>query len=283
MANDKLEAFLSANSGAQEPPPAPATEPPAAPPPDPAPSQPDKPQPTQEPSQPQHEPDDEEPRDARIGEPAVPRSALEDERAKRRDWKGKADRLEGEAAELRKQLEELRKPPPAPQPPPQPAQQYQFPDPVTHPAEYQAEMLANHAFNVSELLARDKYGDEAVDKLVSDFAQMAQGDPMLWAKLRQQRHPFEWARREVQRQGFLREVSDPEAYKAKLRAEWEAERAAQAPPAVATPTNTPPPNMPPSLANVRSAAPRQAPQWSGPLSDAQAANYFREHRMSNRH
>jgi hypothetical protein len=281
MANDKLEAFLSAN--APDAPAPPATEPPAAPPPEPPHQEPDKPQPTQAPPKAPETDEDEPPRDARDGEPAVPRQALIDERTKRQDWKDRASRAEALAEERRQQLEQLQNQrEAAARPQPQQEPQFRFADPQQDPALYAAQQAQNAVYNTSELLARQLHGDEVVDKAVEEFIGLAQRDPTLWHRMQQQRHPFEWVRREVERQKLLHEIEDPEKYKAKLRAEWEAERAAQMPPAVATPANTPPPNMPPSLANVRSAAPRTAPQWSGPLSDTQAANYFREHRMANR-
>jgi hypothetical protein len=141
----------------------------------------------------------------------------------------------------------------------------------------------NTVFNVSEMLARREHGDEHVDKLVNDFAEMARNDPTLWEKVRGQRDPFGWAHREMERQRLLRDVGDdPSAYEKKLREKWEAERTAQMPAGLAVPTNTPAPNMPQSLAGVRSVAGRTAPVWSGPPSDQQIAADIRAHRMASR-
>jgi len=279
VANPKLEAFLAANE--PDPPPAPteAPEPPAAPPAsEPAP----EPKPTPAPSEAPDAPDDDADVPERDGGPSVPRQALLDERSKRQNWVERASRAEALAEERRQQLEQLQKQREASARPQQQEQPFQFADPQREPALYAAQQAQNAVFNVSELLERREHGDEVVDKAVQEFIGLAQKDPTLWHRMQQQRDPFGWVRREVERQKLLREIEDPEQYKAKLRAEWEAERAAQMPPAVATPTNLPPPNMPPSLAGVRSVAGRAAQAWTGPPSDQQIAADIRAHRMAMR-
>lgn len=288
--NEKLEAFLASNEP-ENLPATPAPEPQEAPKPEAAP---EKPAEQKEPAatpEPQQEPDDDvEAGDARG---MVPRASLLDERNKRRDWKGKADKAEGEIAELRrqhealqKQLEELRKPRPAPQPVQQQPMQYQGPDPHTDPVGYTEWRLGHMAFNMSEANLRARIGDEAVDKLQDEFAEMAQAEPMLWHAIKQQKDPFGWAHREVERRRLLRDMGDdPAKYRERViaeeRAKWEAEMASRTP-QVALPQNTPPPAMPPSLAGVRSVATRTAPQWSGPLSDQQINQQNREWRMAQR-
>jgi len=217
----------------------------------------------------------------------VPRQALIDERRTRQDWKDRAIRAETEREAERKQAEELRKriealeKPSAPQAQ-QPRQQFQWADPVQDPQTWMMQQVMHQKFENSELRLRDRLGDEVVDQTVAAFTELANREPMLWDRIKAERDPFGWAHREVQRQQLLHDVgTDPEAYKAKLRAEWEAERAAQTP-QVTAPTNTPPPNMPPSLANARSAAPRSAPQWSGPISEKQLVAGIREQRLANR-
>ena len=288
--NKKLEAFLASEAGDNRP----APEPQEAPKPEPQQPEPDKGKEPVAPPEPQQEADDEEqPREARIGEPVVPREALLDERAKRQDWKEKAVRAEALAAEREKHAEDLRKrlealekrqqALPQPQQQQQPGQQFQFTPWEVDPVRRQQEELLNQKFDQSESFARYRLGDEVVDKLIADFAELTAQNPTLRLQLFQQRDPFGWAHKEVERQRLLREVGDdPTSYEQKLRAKWEAEQAAKAPPPVALPQNTPPPNMPPSLANVRSAAPRTAQAWSGPLSDQQLAIDMRERRMAQR-
>lgn len=286
--NPKLQAFLDANEPDAQPAP-PATEPQTPPTPVAEPTPPPEDKPAPAPSEPPQDEADEPVPEYRPGEASVPRQALLDERAKRNDWKGKADKAEAALAEVRRQLEEARKPPQTP--PPQnvvaPQQQrqpgFQFADPQTEPALFAMQWAEHMRFENSEQWARNRLGDEAVDKLIEDFAGLANRDPSLWQRIRAQRDPFGWAHRELQRQQILVDVGDdPAAYEAKLRAKWEAERQAAASPSVPAPANTPPPAMPPSLANVRSIAPRAAPVWSGPPSDQQVAAEMRAYRMANR-
>ena len=189
--------------------------------------------------------------------------------------------------EYTKRLEALEKrqqaPPPSPPQQQQPAQSFQFTPWEVDPVRRQQEEVVNLKFEQSEQFARHKLGDEAVDQLINDFAELTAQNPVLRMQLFQQRDPFGWAHKEVERQRLLREVGDdPMSYEQKLRAKWEAEMAARQPPQVALPQNTPPPAMPPSLAGVRSIAPRGAPAWTGPLTDDQVAADMRERRMAQR-
>lgn len=280
MANAKLEAFLAANEPEAVTPPTEAPEPPAA---EAGQAAPVESTPAAAPSEAPQEADDSDLPDAG---PSVPRQALLDERSKRQNWVERASKAEALAEERRLRLEQLEKQREAQARPPQQPQQhqqFQFSNPDTHPAQYAAEQAMNTVFNVSEMLARREHGDEHVDKLVNDFAEMARNDPTLWEKVRVQRDPFGWAHREMERQRLLRDVGDdPSAYEKKLREKWEAERTAQMPAGLAVPTNTPAPNMPQSLAGVRSVAGRTAPVWSGPPSDQQIAADIRAHRMASR-
>jgi hypothetical protein len=227
--------------------------------------------------------DDPDPPEATSGEGSSFRQALVDERQKRRDWKDRAARAEAATEELRKQLEEAKKPPvPAPQPRPQPG--FQFTDWATNPEQAAQERFENQLFHISEMMTRARIGDEAADKLLSDFQTLAERDPTLWYRVRGQRDPWAWAEAEVKRQHLLADMgTDPAAYRARieaeLRAKWEAERAAAQP---AAPANPPPPNMPVSLATVRSVAGRTAPAWTGPPSDADTIAQNRAERMAGR-
>jgi hypothetical protein len=277
VANAKLEAFLAANEPEAVTPPTEAPEPPAA---EVGQSAPVESKPDAAPSEAPQEADDGDLSDAG---PSVPRQALLDERSKRQNWVERASRAEAQAEELRKQIEGLRKPAQPMPLQPQQHQQFQFPDPAVDPVGFQVAHAMNNRFNTSQLLAQKEHGKETVAKMVDEFAQMAQHDPTLWERIRQQDDPFDWAFREMERQRLLRDVGeDPSAYEKKLREKWEAERAAQMPAGLAVPTNTPAPNMPQSLAGVRSVAGRAAPVWSGPPSDQQIAADIRAHRMASR-
>lgn len=223
-----------------------------------------------QPAKPEGEPEPEAP-DGRH----VPLRALEAERKQRQDWKDRAARAEAERDALMRQLEEAKKAPPpappqqqqqAPQPPP-------LPDPETNPAGYIAaliehnnreaqRMIVEERFGVSETLLRQRIGDAETDAVVAEFKAAAEADPLLMQQLHRQRDPFGYAHQTVQRIRALREVGDdPAAYKARLRAEWEAEMAGQQQPPPAAPALPP---RAPSLARVNGSAGRAAPDFTGP-------------------
>jgi len=124
------------------------------------------------------------------------------------------------------------------------------------------QVMLNERLNNSEMLLRDKIGDDKVTEYVQEFQQLAQRDPTLFGKLYAQTNPYGWMTREVDRQRVLRDVGDdPSAYRSKIeaeaRAKWEAEAAAKPAP------TSPAAGLQPSLATVRSVAGRTAPTWSG--------------------
>jgi hypothetical protein len=252
-ANEQLESFLA--SEAQE-----ATQEPAPP------AAPEAPPAAREPkveakaaAEPKAPDDDAEPPQPLDGEPVIGRRAFEDERRKRQDWKEKAARLEGELAAYKRQQEEAARPQPQPMPPLAPIDPSQ--DPMGFTVRIQQVML-NERLNNSEMLLRDKIGDDKVTEYVQEFQQLAQRDPTLFGKLYAQTNPYGWMTREVDRQRVLRDVGDdPSAYRSKIeaeaRAKWEAEAAAKPAP------TSPAAGLQPSLATVRSVAGRTAPTWSG--------------------
>jgi len=264
--NEQLESFLASESAsaptAEPATPAPAEAPPAAATPKPE----GKPQgePKAATAKPESE-DDTEPAQALDGEPIVPRRAYEDERRKRQDWKERAARLEGELAAYRKQQEEAQRraaatPQPTYQPPPDPAV-----DPrgfAQHLVQQQQAALLNERLNNSEMMLREKIGDQKLSEYVEEFRGMAEADPTLFSKLYSQPHPYNWLTREVERQRTLRDVGDdPAAFRAKIeaeaRAKWEQE--AKAAPAPVSPAA----GLQPSLATARSVAGRTVGAWSG--------------------
>lgn len=205
------------------------------------------------------EPDDDTIPEPVDGDRTVPLKAFEAVRGERKDWKEKAVRSEGVIAELQRQLEEARKPQPAPVPQnaPQPI------NPVDDPQGFTArvqEVAISNKLDMSEMMLREKIGSEAVDAVIAEFKAAATANPALFAQLYQQPHPYAWAHQQVEAMRLQREIgSDPAAYKARLlaeeRAKWEAERNAQ--PAAAEPTRPVLPSTP-SLARAPSAAQRGA-------------------------
>jgi hypothetical protein len=269
MANEQLESFLASESA-----PAPAPEPatPAAPEAPPAASAPKpeaKPDPGAKAAAAKPEPEDDgEPPEPLEGEPVIPRRAYEDERRKRQDWKARAVEAETKHKELVRQLEDAQRraaaPPPQPQAPPQPP-----PDPAVDPRGFaqhlvqtQQAALLNERLNNSEMLLREKIGDEKLSEYVNEFRSMAEADPTLFGKLYSQPHPYNWLTREVDRLRLVRDVGDdPAAFRSKIeaeaRAKWEAEAKAAPPPV------SPAAGLQPSLATARSVAGRTAGAWTG--------------------
>jgi hypothetical protein len=269
MANEQLESFLASESASATAAAEPAT--PAAPEASPAAATP-KPEAKAEPgakaatAKPEAE-EDTDPPEALEGEPVIPRRAYEDERRKRQDWKEKAARLEGELAAYRKQQEEAERRAAAP---PQQQQHYQPPpDPAVDPrgfaqhlVQQQQAALLNERLNNSEMMLREKIGDEKLTEYVGEFRELANADPTLFGKLYSQPHPYAWLTREVDRLRLVRDVGDdPAAFRAKIeaeaRAKWEQE--AKAAPAPVSPAA----GLQPSLATARSAAGRTANNWTG--------------------
>lgn len=152
----------------------------------------------------------------------VPLTELQSEREKRQE----AQKAREEEARLRtlaeenlrryqQQLQEMERRIAAAQNPPPPPPDL-FEDPNAWQQNVRSEMeqrLANERANMSELLARNKYGDEAVEK-----AQQAAVAQNLGPQFMRMRDPYgallEWHRRA----SFVQEIGpDPEAYKTKLR------------------------------------------------------------------
>lgn len=187
------------------------------------------------------------------------RSAIQAERAKRNDYKGERDRLQGEMAAIKAELEAARKAPPA-----QPVQEQQpepqaIPNPVEDPQgyhAYQQRMLFNERLNQSEMMLRDQHDD--VDEKMAVFKQAATANPALRSELTRQVHPYRWAYQQAQRIIAMEEIGgDPAAYRAKveaeLRAKWEAEYTGTQPQAA------PRIQLPQSLGTARSAGSRSTP------------------------
>ena len=226
-----------------------------------------------------------EPESEDQGDPSavVPRSAFV---AARKDWKGKADRLEGELSALRAQMEEFRQKqaaqPPAPvyQPPPQQrAEPKPFPaapNPIEDPAGYAQwfeAKQANDRANISEVVLRAEIANDAeVNAKIAVFQQAAEANPRLAMALRVHPDPYRYAFEQgakieqqraeaAKRDAMLKELGDdPQAWIAKqkeelaaqIRQELEAELSLRAPAAAAQV------NLPTSLATARSSAPRAA-------------------------
>ncbi len=189
-------------------------------------------------------------------------AALHATRKLRNDHKGRADTLEGQVSELRKQLDDALRAPPAPPPAPVVVPEpVAIPNPVEDPQgyhEYRERLALSRHLDSSEMLLRDRIGDDNdVDAKIAVFKKAADANPALGAELARQKNPYRWVYETAQKIMAMEEIgSDPAAYRAKveseLRAKLAAEAAAgndqrQALAAVVLPT---------SLGTARSAAPR---------------------------
>jgi hypothetical protein len=243
--------------------------------------QPDE-QPQPELQQPAQEQQPEQPQDD-DGAPMVPRAALEDERAKRRKYTDELADVRRQFGEFQSQFTGFMQAFQAQQrPTQQPQPQQPAPDFFEAPDQYLAHQLqpvqqaiVEQREQFSRMMATEKFGEEAVNTAYSTIAQRINaGDRNAAFELQRimsSPHPYGSLVNWHQQQATLQEIgSDPAAYKAKLRAEWEAEMGQQGQPAPSPQQGGQQPQaMPSSFTQTRSAGPRTTPQWSGPkpLSD----------------
>jgi hypothetical protein len=207
------------------------------------------------------------------------REALLAERAKRRDWKGQAERAAGELAAKNQELEalrlQLRAPaapaagaPAAPAAPAAPLPFPKPPNPIEDPDGYNAyrdRQLLNERLNMSEMLLRESAPAEDVNAKLEAFRKAAEQNPGLRSQFARELHPYRWAYKEGEKLLALAEIGDnPTTYReriaqeieAKVRAELEAKYnggAGGADPAGGDPVAV---RIPRSLGTANSAAPR---------------------------
>lgn len=193
------------------------------------------------------------------------RAAVEATKKERNDYKGERDRLAGELAAYKAQLDAARQaPPPVAReaPPPQ-----AIPNPIEDPEgfiRYQDQRRFSDRLDMSETMLREQLGDEEVDAKIDVYKKAVADNPALNIPPNH-RHPWKWAYDQGKRLIAAQEIGDdPAAYRTKLeaeiRAKVEAEMAGNATQAAA-----PRVALPRSLSSVTSAAPRsapaQAPEW----------------------
>lgn len=132
------------------------------------------------------------------------------------------------------------------------AEQPKIPDPIDDPQGYTAYLenqvqrrILNERLNLSETMARQSVGDEAVDAALEAYQSAAASNPSLAYQFAQSRNPYgdllSWHRK----QQALSEVGeDPEAYRERIRQELMAElQGQQNAPVQAKPKATPPPSL----------------------------------------
>lgn len=183
-------------------------------------------------------------------EHTVPLSALKEERRRRQ--------------ELEAQIQAR-----AQQEPESPPDVFESPERVLPYVEEQInQRVMNATLNMSEFQARKEFGAEAVDEALSAFTDAVKEDPSAYKKVMASPSPYHELIAWRERSKFLAEVgSDPAAYRARVRAELEAEmtqagaKTAAQKAAIAAKT-------PPSFASEPNMGQRTAPEPDGfSLSD----------------
>lgn len=219
------------------------------------------------------------------------RSALVAERKQRQDYKGERDRLQGEIAAMKAQMEALSKAQQqavqAPQAPVQQAAPVPIPpppNPVEDPEGYAAwfeNRQANVRANISERVLRAEVKNDAeINAKIALFREAAEANPNLGVMLRVHPEPYRYAYEmgkqieqqradQAKRDAMLKELGDtPDlaAYKEKIAAEVRAQLEAEY---ANAPMNARPAPvvLPQSLGTARSAAPRAMEPVSAPSFD----------------
>lgn len=175
-----------------------------------------------------------EPAPITTGEPAAPPAAVQEQHIPIQailDERDRRQAAEREAAMLRHRLEQIA----AQQSAPKPVDLIEDPEArLAHERNTVtatlSQQLWNQKLDMSEMMARSKHGDEIVTEAQQAFKAAVSQDPALYQKLLTDRHPYEFVVGWHRQQRLLSEIgTDPEAYKARLRAEIEAEMAAKMP------------------------------------------------------
>lgn len=186
------------------------------------------------------------------GSPTVPRAALIDERRKRQDLEKRLEQLERMATQP---------PPQQPKPQVQRPQADWWTDPQAaaelQAQQYQAALLERSVVLSEELVSSQKPDYEEVkEAFVKEAARRRDaGDPSLIIQMVQHPLPAKFVYEQGVKIRALSEIGDdPASYKARLRAEWEAERAGQM--QTSQPQVAPKPSAPKSLAETTSAVNR---------------------------
>jgi hypothetical protein len=200
----------------------------------------------------------------------VPVGALQAERRERQDWKERAIREEEQRKALERELAQLRAQPPQPaataqpEPPPQRATP---PDPVMDPegfARHWEEQRMHDRFAMSELLVRQQHPD--AEDVIKAAMEQIKANPALAAPLKTAHHPIQALYDMGKKALAMKDIGDdPAAFEAKLREKLRAEILAEQQQAAAPEQpGAPAVTLPPSLAGMRSAAPRGSTPFTGP-------------------
>lgn len=173
----------------------------------------DRPEPPSE--EPAEQPDAVETAEAQPESRHVPLKALEDERRKRQELEKRLQELE-QRAQPRQPQQSQQQPPP------------QFPDPLDDPqgyARYMQQELQRSQFEtramVSQEMMRAQHKD--YDEVEAIFVEAAKSNPMLLQEMISHPVPGKYAYEQGRKIKLMNEISDPDAYRARLREEILAE------------------------------------------------------------
>lgn len=156
-------------------------------------------------------------------QPMVPLAALHETRDKVRD-------LEAQLAALKPKAQ------PQPQVPQAPPDVFEDPDGFS---QWQQQQIANVRLNISEEMARDKFGDELVDAARDWATAQFQANPAFAQEVLSQRHPYAYAVKVYQKQQSLSQLGDdPTEIQAFLA--WKQAQSAQPAAQAAQPQPAPP-------------------------------------------
>jgi hypothetical protein len=175
----------------------------------------------------------------------APLAVIQDERRKRQE-------LERRVQEFERMLQQPKREPPPP------------PDWYTEPdkaAAYQAQALQAHVYetrvHLSQEFMRTQKPD--YDEMEKIFSEDAERNPALWQQIQRHPMPAKFAYEYGRRQKMMREIGDdPDAYRQRVIAEWQASQGQQ-PEAAPTPSQPAPAArapIPRSLASVPNNRPR---------------------------
>lgn len=216
MPEDKLS-FLDEESAAETPEEVTAEAPDTAPADEPKEAKADKGEPKPETAEEEAAPPAAEPEKQR----EIPITALLDEREKRQAKERELQEAQRRMADMERQLKALQ----------QPKEQPDFyADPEAAMRSQQSAFEArlwDEKLNISEAMARDKHGDEVVQEAQQAFLAEAQRNPVLYAELQRQSHPYDFVIRWHKREKFLAEVQDPDAWREQQLAQLREQLAAE--------------------------------------------------------
>lgn len=166
---------------------------------------------------------------------SIPITALLDEREKRQEAMRRAEMAERRAQELERRIAAAQQPQKRPDWFEKPDEAIQY-----HTAPLEQRILSDK-LDISETMAEDKYGAEAVAAAKAAYLQAIQEDPALHQRTLKSKHPYDEVVKWHKRQSFLSQIGDdPETWlDQQIKARMEAQVSQPSP----AQGNRPPPSL----------------------------------------